>query len=462
MRSNHPSRLHFVYRLFRIPALVVSALALMTSLPLMPFMTALQARVFPLSLASAKAANISESEASLTAKQSISTYQWNLSDDGLPLISLPDHIGGGVDLSLTYSMDQFQFPLFQSLYYNEQAGKYILMVMTAQGGAEFIDLSPAEGVGLLQFTNNSNLRLAEKGDAKLISTSDGTVYTFAPFADGELHCSQIKDHAGLVIDLKYTDAASLARIADTSGRTVNFSYTNHYLSSITQTWGPGVAKKKKTWAISNDTPVNALKVNFAHAAPATAKRIPTNAIRPNYTEEMAASDLTLATIFGGSGALAAGNGFEPAGLGSQYPLYRGDLIGDDGVVRRGHLSYAMHLYGSPDGTGGMGLYVPLGFISHSGEPTPTDAAVTFYYPRLGNLTDVTLAVFHVANFCLTPEGERVRIGDIGGRGGSVASYKHSHLEFYRGDTGLPAAAARAQLRIDPDIVFGSSPTTVSR
>ena len=152
----------------------------------------------------------------------------------------------------------------------------------------------------------------------------------------------------------------------------------------------------------------------------------------------------------------------PPDWASQYPLYRGDLVGDDGVVRRGHLSYAMHLYGSPDGTGEIGLYVPAGFTSHSAEPTPTDAAVSFFYPRLGNLTDVTLVVFHVADFSLTPEGERVRIGSIGGRGGSVATYKHSHLEFYRGDTGLPSAAARAKLRIDPATVFGTSTSTASR
>ncbi|HEX3231258.1 MAG TPA: hypothetical protein VHQ95_19925, partial [Pyrinomonadaceae bacterium] len=77
----------------------------------------------------------------------------------------------------------------------------------------------------------------------------------------------------------------------------------------------------------------------------------------------------------------------------------------------------------------------------------------FYYPRLGNLTDVTLAVFHVANFQMVPEGNRVRIGNIGGPGGSSPLYKHSHIEFYRGNRGLPSAAARAALRIDPVTVF---------
>jgi len=100
------------------------------------------------------------------------------------------------------------------------------------------------------------------------------------------------------------------------------------------------------------------------------------------------------------------------------------------------------------------LYVPAGFSSHSSEPTPTDAAVTFYYPKLGNLTDVTLAVFHVSDFQITSEGDRVRIGNLGGPGGSSPLYRHSHIEFYKGNVGLPAAAARAALRINPAIVFG--------
>jgi hypothetical protein len=171
---------------------------------------------------------------------------------------------------------------------------------------------------------------------------------------------------------------------------------------------------------------------------------------------MAASDLKLAAIFGGTGAVAAANGFEPTKLSSQYPLYRGDVMGDDGRVRRGHLSFAMHLYGSDDGTSETALYVPAGFTAHSSGPSPTDAVVTFYYPRLGNLTDVTLAVFHVANFQLVHEQDRVRIGNIGGPGGSIACYKHSHLEFYHGDTGLPSLAARTDLRIDPATVFTST------
>src|ERR1044071_907424 len=67
------------------------------------------------------------------------------------------------------------------------------------------------------------------------------------------------------------------------------------------------------------------------------KRMPNNAATPIYTEAMAASDAHLAPIFGGPGGVAAANGFEPRSLGRPYPIYRGDLIDDDGKIRRGHL-----------------------------------------------------------------------------------------------------------------------------
>jgi hypothetical protein len=189
------------------------------------------------------------------------------------------------------------------------------------------------------------------------------------------------------------------------------------------------------------------------------KKMPRNALISSYTHEMATTDQLLAKIFGGPGAVAAANSFEPTGLSNQYPLYRGDVLGDNGHILTGHLSHAMHLYGSLDGRGETPLYIPDGFTSYSGSPTPTDAAVTFFYPRLGNFSNVTLAVFHIANFAITHEAGRVRIGTIGGRGGSYAFYRHSHIEFYRGNTGLPSASARQGFRIDPASVFGAIPET---
>jgi hypothetical protein len=401
-----------------------------------------------------KAANAADSDLFL-ANESISTYRWNLADEGLPLVSLPDHIRGNLDLSFTYAMGQFQFPLFQSLYFNPRMGKYILMVIPKHGRrAQFIDLEPGKGSDPFAANEDSNLLLTGKGNLKLLTTSDGTVYTFAPFEDGELHCSQISDREGLVISLRYTNESFIDTVSDASGRTIKFSYTNDYVTAVTQTWDVDQAKLTKTWAI--DGAFTTTLTSGGKVRTEELKHIPSNAIRPAYTDEMALSDSRLAAIFGGSGAVAAANGFEPRALGSQYPLYRGDLISDDGKILRGHLSFAMHLYGSVDGTQETELYVPSGFISNTSEPTPTDAAVMFYYPKLGNLTDVTIAVFHVANFHLSYEDGRVRIGNIGGPGGSIDSYKHSHIEFYRGNTGLPPSSSRVKLRIDPVSVFAST------
>lgn len=406
-------------------------------------------------------ASASTGAESVSPGNSVLTYGWNLDDASLPLLNLPDHISGAVDLSITYSLDQFQFPLFQSLYYNAQAGKYILMVMPKdQGRAEFIDLMQVKG-NQFEATGISGLRLEDRGNAKLLTTSEGTEYRFASLGNGEFHCSRIKDSNGMIIKLKYTNDASIETIADAAGRKISFGYEKNYVNSITQTWGPA-SVKKQTWAVGDAVVRSQPVVHVIPLGAEMAKRVPSNALTPTYTQAMVDSDLRLAAIFGGPGAVAAANGFEPVGLASQYPLYRGDIIGEDGQKRRGHLSYAMHLYGSLDGTVDTDVYVPSGFTSHSSTPTPTDAAVTFYYPQLGNLTDVTLVVFHVANFQLSYEEGRVRIGNIGGPGGSIACYRHSHIEFYRGDTGLPSAALRPTLRIDPNSVFETAANVAVR
>src|SRR6266850_2305477 len=352
MRAKRLRSLSAFHRIFSISALVVSLIA--GSLEV-SFLTPMA------NLSLVKAANDADSDLFL-ANESISTYRWNLGDEGLPLVSLPDHIRGNLDLSFTYSMGQFQFPLFQSLYFNKQMGKYILMVIPKHGRrAQFIDLEPGEGLDQFEAKAES-LMLAGEGNHKLLSTSDGTVYTFAPFEDGELRCSQISDRDGLIINLKYTKDSFIDTISDASGRTIKFSYTNDYLSAVTQTWELDQARLTKTWAI-----------DVAHTTTSTlsggtvrmeaSKHIPSNAISPAYTGDMAASDSRLASIFGGPGAIAAANGFEPRALGSQYPLYRG---------------------------------------------------------------------------------------------GSIGSYRHSHIEFYRGNTGLPSTSMRARLRIDPVTVFSST------
>lgn len=383
------------------------------------------------------------------------SYKWNIDDTQLPLLVLPEHLTAGFDRSLTFPLDQFRLPIFQGLNYDDEHGKYLLpLIFPANTGIHFVEFLPSASRNTFTSVDGTNLQLVDIDTLKTFRALNGTKYIFVRYPDGEFRCATIKQANGVSLNLLYTvNGLTLHGVVDSFGRTITFNYTDDGITSVTQTWMANSEGVTKTWRVGKEV-VDAAK--HAHAAGFVAlKSIPTNAVIRMYTAEMAASDEVLARIFGGLNAVAGANGFEPAGLAAAYPLYRGDIIGDDGELRRGHLSCAMHLYGSSDGQGDSPLYIPAGFTSHSGEASPTDAAVTFYYPRLGNLTDVTVAIFHVANFQISYEGQRVRIGNIGGPGGSSASYKHSHIEFYRGNTGLPAAAARSSLRINPALVFAA-------
>ena len=384
-------------------------------------------------------------------------YKWNVDDRQLPLLGLPGgNLKPGFDQSLGYPLDRFSFPIFQSLNYDDEHRKYLLPSISRDGHViHFIEFESTEIKNTYSTNDGTNIKLVDNDNLKTIGTSDGRKYIFVRYPDGEFRCASIRNTNGAYLNLLYTaNGLMLHGVVDSSGRTITFNYARDGITSVTQTWMPNSEGLTKTWMVGDQPEAIIAMVKYSHAGGvAVSKALPVNATVRQYTARMAASDKTLAQIFGGPSAVAGGNGFEPAGLAAAYPFYRGDIIGDDGIERRGHLSYAIHLYGSSDGTGDSPLYVPSGFTQHSGQPSPTDAVVTFYYPRLGNLTDVTLAVFHVADFQIRYEGDRVRIGSIGGPGGLSAFYKHSHIEFYRGNTGLPLLAARPGLRIDPATVF---------
>jgi hypothetical protein len=427
----------------------------------------------PVAGSSNEKVDLTEPNASSEVSNGFATYDWNLKQTGRPLLNLPDQINAAFDLSLAYPMGQLRFPLMQSLQFNARSNKYSLLLISKVGGnGQTVELKEAGTPGRYVTSNNSDVYLVDNKGVKIIRASDNTEYTFVRFNDGTTKCIRVKTAAGSMIMLVYTKDNRLHGIEDSFGRTIKFNYADNKVASISQTWTAKSEQVTRTWLVGTDRN----QLSLAHASSARApviapvktvsnnsvKTVPNNAVTQRYTAAMASKDRQLAEIFGGPGAVGAANGFEPQGLAHRYPLYRGDITGYDGRLIRGHLSYAMHLYGNSEGTGDSALYVPAGFTSHSSEPGPTDAAVTFFYPRLGNLTNVTLAVFHVANFAITPESGRVRIGSIGGPGGSFAAYKHSHIEFYRGNTGLPSASAREHLRIDPASVFAPGSMAATR
>src|SRR5260370_15721939 len=349
-----------------------------------------------------------------------------------------EHLKPGLDQSLSYPMDQFRFLIFETLDYDDSRVRYFLPSISGDGkGVHLIEFEPTQTKNNFVSIDEKKLKLVDNGAQKTIRASDGTRYVFVRYPDGEFRCAEIKDAGNNQLNFIYTSNGSMLHgVVDSSGRTITFNYADDGIGSITQTWMANATGLQKTWIVGDPSAVASLPLDYSRAPVFTSfKKVPANAVVQHYTADMAASDRVLAQIFGGPNAVAAGNGFEPAGLADSYPRYRGDIIADDGKLRRGHLSYALHLSGNPSGTGGSALYLPNGFTLHSNQPSPTDAAVTFYYSKLGNLTDVTLSVFHVVNFKMRSETDRVRIGNIGGMGDSTLLYKHPHIEFYRGNTG---------------------------
>jgi len=323
----------------------------------------------------------------------------------------------------------------------------------------FVELRQVGGSNIFSPTSGPKIDLVDQGTVKVLNGSNGSQYSFIKDSEGALRCIRIQDRAGSSIRLSYNSAGLIDGLADNRGRTVSVNYDDNHVAFLVQTWNVETARMTKSWDASTSHHATNSTDTSSEEGPrfGLTKRIPRDALTTTYTREMASCDQMLARIFGGPGAVAAANSYEPVTLSGNYPVYRGDLRGDDGIFRPGHLSYAMHIYGSENGTGVTPLYIPSGFTSHSKAPTPTDSAVTFYYPRLGKLKNVTLAVFHVADFQIQNENGRIRIGNIGGRGGSFELYKHSHIEFYRGNTGLPSSSRRQALRIHPSLVFGTAP-----
>jgi YD repeat-containing protein len=390
---------------------------------------------------------------------------WNLGAPEEPMLDLADDARTNLDLGLSLPFRQFGLPLDHALSYNAQGRKYLLMLVSDAGRrGTYFELRQQAGSRIYTNKGSFRIELVDQGYIKVLRAGDGNEYSFIAGEDNELRCVQIKGRRGEFVRLSYNANGQLQSLTDNAERSIQIDYANDHVASLVQTWKVSSVKMVKRWSpqsYSNHASAKST-LNTYSALPkyGLVKSVPTNALRPTYTSSMVECDRLLAGIFGGPGAVAAANGFEPSGLAGQYPIYRGDIRGDDGLLRPGHLTYALHLYGSVDGTATTPLYVPAGFTSHTSTPTPSDAAITFYYPTLGRLSNVTVAVFHVADFAVRNENGRVRIGNIGGRGGSYEQYRHSHIEFYRGNTGLPASARRATVRINPAEVFSAGADSV--
>jgi hypothetical protein len=116
-----------------------------------------------------------------------------------------------------------------------------------------------------------------------------------------------------------------------------------------------------------------------------------------------------------------------------------------------HLYNFPHLSGNLAGTANTEVYVPGNYSGSPTGPTKGDAVTSFFYKDFFGMKNVTLAIFHVADFGLERMSDgRVRIGTTGGSGGNSGGTTpnlHSHFELWQGRGYRPPGAGRDAARI---------------
>jgi RHS repeat-associated protein len=110
--------------------------------------------------------------------------------------------------------------------------------ISMDNGASVVQWSYAGGA-------NQQWQLAPVSGQMVVRTPDGTQHAFAPSANGEYRCTQIKDRNGNYLTISHDALGHPTSVVDTLGRTVNFNYDgNQNLASITQIWNGA----QHTWA----------------------------------------------------------------------------------------------------------------------------------------------------------------------------------------------------------------------
>src|SRR5580765_4560573 len=64
-------------------------------------------------------------------------YKWNLGENGLPLLGLAqERLLPGFDRLLTYPADQFGFPIFRSLMFDNEQNRYLMPASSGNSSTE--------------------------------------------------------------------------------------------------------------------------------------------------------------------------------------------------------------------------------------------------------------------------------------------------------------------------------------
>jgi RHS repeat-associated protein len=186
-----------------------------------------------------------------------------------PLVQLPGRAGLDLNLALVYNSlvwtrqgngilfnadhgfpspgFQLGVPRLETLYSNQD--DVVTAYLLHMPSGERIQLKQVGTSNVYESQDSSYVQLIDNNmtlfGSGLVRTKDGTQYLFTFPQNVTLpRCTQIKDRNGNYITINYNTSGEITSLVDTLGRTVNFNYTNDYLSSITQTWNG----QTHTWA----------------------------------------------------------------------------------------------------------------------------------------------------------------------------------------------------------------------
>ena len=145
--------------------------------------------------------------------------------------------------------DQFDFPIFKSLEFDEEYGRYLMpAVLRRDRKLIFIEFTRLGRTNI--FSTREGLELVDQGNLKIIRAANGARFLFVQYPDGKLRCATIRENTGVTLNLLYAaNGLALHGVVDSSGRSLTFNYGDEGIRSLTQTWVANLEGFSKTWAI---------------------------------------------------------------------------------------------------------------------------------------------------------------------------------------------------------------------
>ena len=99
--------------------------------------------------------------------------------------------------------DQFDFPIFKSLEFDKEYGRYLMPAVSRRDRKLiFIEFTRLGRSNI--YSTREGLELVDQGNLKIIRAANGARFLFVQYPDGNLRCTTIKENTGVTLNLIYT------------------------------------------------------------------------------------------------------------------------------------------------------------------------------------------------------------------------------------------------------------------